>query len=296
MLLSLCSVPPFWPATWLLAVDKGRSSKSVDVQRVWEVYDERLQFMSRQDALLLNEALGADDVSMAWVVWSRAVESALLDAYRFRGGPFPSRSLVLGRSSALFRDVRLGGHPVRKARGNVADVRDAAGVFLYRDASLAPLLDMWRRFKAVMDVLDAMIRSGVSLSRSVELTAQWGRIIALGPLHPVTLDDLSFDRGMGIGAFFHAASGIHRRLSDFIHAVVVCRRDEAVREWRNWIREDPMVHPYRWLRPDLLLFFSVSLLSRLVVLRFLLILLGLMRNSERLGFPTFVALGKGYQP
>ena len=21
--------------------------------------------------------------------------------------------------------------------------------------------------------------------------------------------------------------------------------------WRNWIREDPMVHPYRWLRPDL---------------------------------------------
>ena len=58
---------------------------------------------------------------------------------------------------------------------------------------------------------------------------------------------------MGIGAFSHAASGIHRRLSDFIHAVVVCRRDEAVRGWRNWIREDPMVHPYRWLRPDLVL-------------------------------------------
>ena len=64
------------------------------------------------------------------------------------------------------------------------------------------------------------------------------------------LDDLSLNHGMGIGAFYHAASGIHRRLSDFIHAVVVCRRDEAVREWRNWIREDPMVHPYRWLRPD----------------------------------------------
>ena len=70
-------------------------------------------------------------------------------------------------------------------------------------------------------------------------------------MHPVTLDDLSVDQGMGIGAFFHAACGIHRRLSDFIHAVVVCRRDEAVRGWRNWIRKDPMVHPYRWLRPDL---------------------------------------------
>ena len=21
--------------------------------------------------------------------------------------------------------------------------------------------------------------------------------------------------------------------------------------WRDWIREDPLVHPYRWLRPDL---------------------------------------------
>ena len=178
------------------------SSKSVEVQRVWEVYDERLHFVSRQDALLLNEALGAGDVSMAWVVWSRAAESALLDAYRFSGGPFPSRGLVLGRGSAMFRVVRLGGHLVRKARGNIADVHDAAGVFLYRDASLAPLLDMRRRFKAVMDVLDAMFRSGISLSRSVELTAQWDKILALGPLHPVTLDDLSFDRGLGVGAFF----------------------------------------------------------------------------------------------
>ena len=31
-------------------------------------------------------------------------------------------------------------------------------------------------------------------------------------------------------AFFHAASGVHRRLSDFIHRVVVHRRDEAIRE------------------------------------------------------------------
>ena len=23
--------------------------------------------------------------------------------------------------------------------------------------------------------------------------------------------------------------------------------------WRNWLREDPLVHPYKWLRPDLVL-------------------------------------------
>ena len=48
-------------------------------------------------------------------------------------------------------------------------------------------------------------------------------------------------------------SDVHHRLSDFIHAVVVHRRDEAIRGWRNWIREDPKVHPYKWLRPDVVL-------------------------------------------
>ena len=43
------------------------------------------------------------------------------------------------------------------------------------------------------------------------------------------------------------------RLSDFTHGIVVHRRDEAVREWRNWLREDPMVQPHKWLRPDLVL-------------------------------------------
>ena len=48
--------------------------KSVDVQRVWDVYDERLQFMSRQDALRLDESLDTGDVSRAWLVWSGAAE------------------------------------------------------------------------------------------------------------------------------------------------------------------------------------------------------------------------------
>ena len=121
---------------------------------------------------------------------SGAVETALADAYRFSGGPLPSRGLVLGRRNASFRVVRLGGRKVRKARGNAVDVHDAADVFLYRDSSIAPLLDMRRRFKAVMELLNAMIRCGVSLSRSLGLSAQWDRILAIGPLYPVTLADL----------------------------------------------------------------------------------------------------------
>ena len=207
---------PLWPASCLPAVDKSRGSKSVEVQRVWEIYDDRLQFMSRQDALLLCESLDAGDVSRAWLVWSSAAETALADAYRFSGGPAPKQGLVLGRGMARFRLVRLGGHQVRKVRGNAADVHDAADVFLYRDSSMSPLLDMRRRFKAVMAVSDAMIRYGVSLSRSVELTAQWDRIHAVGPLYPVTLGDLGAVQGLGIGDFHRVVSGIHRRLSDFL--------------------------------------------------------------------------------
>ena len=125
--------------------------------------------------------------------------------------------------------------------------------FLCRDSSIAPLLDMRRRLKAVMELLDAMIRCGVSLSRSLELSAQWDRILIIGPLFPVTLDDLQVARGVGLGDFYHGVCGIHRRLSDFIHAIVVHRRDEAIRGWRNWIRENPLVHPNKWLRPDLVL-------------------------------------------
>ena len=252
--------------------------------------------MSRRDALLLDESLGLDDVSMAWTVWSRAAEAALADAYQFSGGPLPSRGLVLGRGAALFRWVQLSGPWVRRAWANAADALDAADVFLYRDLSVAPLLDMRRRFKVVMDLLGAMIRSGVSLSRSVELTAQWDQILTLGPVFPVTLDDLSVDRGLGIGAFFDVASDVHRRLSDFIHQVVIHRRVAAIRRWRNWIREDPLVHPVVgfdliWCR--LLPFFNVTLDSLLMVQVFYLILIRLMQNSERPGFPTFAVLGKG---
>ena len=59
----------------------------------------------------------------------------------------------MGRSAASFRRVQLGGPWVRRARANAAEALDAADIFLYRDFSIAPLLDMRRRFKAVVDVL-----------------------------------------------------------------------------------------------------------------------------------------------
>ena len=90
---------PLWSASWLAAVDKSRSSKSAKVQRVWEGYDDRLQFMAGADALRLDESLVVGDVARAWMIWSEAAEAAeaaLADASRFAGCPIPARGLVLG--------------------------------------------------------------------------------------------------------------------------------------------------------------------------------------------------------
>ena len=46
--------------------------------------------------------------------------------------------------------------------------------------TVALLLDMRRRLKAAMDVLDSMISCGVTLARSVELTSEWDKILSIG--------------------------------------------------------------------------------------------------------------------
>ena len=78
---------------------------------------------------------------------------------------------------------------------------------------------------------------------------------------PITHGDLAAVQGLDLGEFHRVVFDLHHRLNDFIDAVVVDRRDDAIREWRNWIREDPLIHPFLWLRPDLippaLFFFSL---------------------------------------
>ena len=116
----------------------------------------------------------------------------------------------------------------------------------------------------------------------------------------VTQADFQSVVGRGLGEFCGVVEGVHCRVSDFTHKVVVHRRVEAVRGWRSWLREDPLVHPYKWLRPDMALP-APSLLPPFLrcepyltpgVLGFWLIRPGLMRNFEKLDFPSSAVLGK----
>ena len=206
------------------------------------------------------------------------------------------RGLVLRRGSARIRVVRFGGPKVRKARGNVADVHEAGDVFMYRDSSIAPLLDLRRRLKAVMDVLDSMIRSEVSLPRSLNSQSSGSVFLGLVLFKPITRDDLELVLTGRIGDFRRVAGELHRRLCEFVHRVVVHRRDEAFRGWRNWLREDlkfTLTSGCGLTWCFLPLFSSASLILLRGVLGFWLTLQRLMRNSEGLGFPIFVVLGKG---
>ena len=144
--------------------------------------------------------------------------------------------------------MRLGGPKVRRAWTNFADSQEGSDVSLYQDVSTAPLFDLRRRLKAVVDLLSAMIRCGVSLARSVELAVQWDGI---GPFIPFLLMIFLLAWGEDLGQCCQVVQGLHRRLSDFIHGVVVHRMEEAIRGWRGCLREDPFVHPYKWLRPEL---------------------------------------------
>ena len=85
-----------------------------------------------------------------------------------------------------------------------------------------------------------MTRDGFSLARSVELAAQWEGLFVL-----LLLRIFSWLGVVGgLGECRRVVGDLHCRLSDFIHRVVVHRRVEAIRGWRNWLREDPLVHPY----------------------------------------------------
>ena len=130
-----------------------------------------------------------------------------------------------------------------------ADPQEESDVSLYHDASTAPLLDLRRRFKAVVDLLSAIIRDGVSLARSVELAVQWDGILRVGPIHPITAEDFCWlgvrilDSVVRWCRVFTAGF----RILSMVWLCIVGLRLFVV----GGVVTDSLVHPYKWLRPEL---------------------------------------------
>ena len=193
--------------------------------------------------------------------------------------------------------VRLGGPVVRSVRRNAADSGEFDDVSLYRDSSAAPVLDLRRKLKAILDLLDAIIRCGASLTRAVELSHLWDCVVRLGPLGSVSVEDYVAARTCGVGESRWLVAGLYDRVSSFLRGIVAHRRSVGITAWRNWLREDPLVHPYRWLRADRLPPSPFLQCDRALTPGGSGVLADPAgideENSARLGFPTFAALGKG---
>ena len=71
-----------------------------------------------------------------------------------------------------------------------------------------------------------------------------GCVFGLGHVERLDLGLLCLE----FGAWVDAAIAC---ITEFVQRVVVHRKDFAIRVWKSWVLEDPLVHPYKWLRPDL---------------------------------------------
>ena len=79
------------------------------------------------------------------------------------------------------------------------------------------------QLRSVLEILDGIARNGISLSRSLELGAQWGAVLASGPQGPLCRADLASGPDMGLPVFGACVRSLHSRLSEFLHAIVVWR-------------------------------------------------------------------------
>ena len=121
------------------------------------------------------------------MVWSSAADDTLGEASSLAGGPISESDWVFGPGSARLRTVRLEAPNYRMTRSNVADSRDVADALTYQDFTVAPVLDMRRSLKVVVDVLDGILRCEVSLSRVSSTDIQSDGSLGIGPIVSVRL-------------------------------------------------------------------------------------------------------------
>ena len=144
---------------------------------------------------------------------------------------------------------KLGGFQLHKARPYRSDPKEAedlAGLCIY---SLAPVLRLRRRLKICIDIAASILVHGFTLAKNFEISQQWEKILADGPVGPVTR--LEFLGAGGLQDYHAWVIALYGQVVDFIRKIVAHRRDHNIMAWRTWVLEDRSSHPCRWLRPDL---------------------------------------------
>ena len=274
---------PLWPACWLDTPDRSSSSSSRVVQDVWDVYRDVLGVVPEEVVCALRDAASRSAVDDFWSIWSKNAEAGLFRAYALAGGPTDAgSSAFLGRGLLRIRNRRLGGRAAgckissrlyRVGRGDEVDVHCAQ---YFVNSSLSPVLLFRRRLQSVADVLKGIRSKGVysvSVGCSIEVLgccmsswSVWSYFLSS------SLRKLASPYQHG---FYKWVFDSLEVLNGFFRRVVVSRRDEGVRRWKGWLREDLSSRPYAWLRPDFVPP-SPFLLLRILLLSLLRLLLNLI--------------------
>ena len=204
--------------------------------------------------LALRNAVSRSSVDAFWSIWSSSAEAGLFRAYSLAAA---DSSAFLGRGLLRIRSRRLGGTAVggrgssrlyRVSHGDDVD-RHCAQYFV--SSSLSHVLLFRRRLKSVADVLKNIRSKGFTQSRWEALLMRWGAVCRHGPCGPISSlhpwdDWLPLD----LHGFFKWVFDSLEVLNGFLRQVVVSRRDDGIRKWTRWLREDLSSRPYVWLRPD----------------------------------------------
>ena len=135
-------------------------------------------------------------------------------------------------------------------RPDLVDPTCASEVHLYRNHSIAPLLTLKSRLRVVLSLLDGIADRGFTLHRALEPGRQWSAVIRDGPVAILNWDHFVGGPNAGLDEFHNRVEVSVIHIAEFVQQVVLHRKDFAIRKWMSWVLEDPLVHPYRWLRPD----------------------------------------------
>ena len=188
----------------------------------------------------------------------RHAEAGLFRAYALAGGPTAAgSSAFLGRGLLRIRSRRLGGRAVggqgssRLYRACQGDEVDKHCAQFFVNSSLSPVLLFRRRLKSVADVLKGIRSKGFTQSRWDALLRYWGAVCRHGPCGPISsLHPWDDWVPPDLHGFYKWVFDSLEVLNGFLRQVVVSRRDDGIRQWNRWLREDLSSRPYVWLRPD----------------------------------------------
>ena len=67
----------------------------------------------------------------------------------------------------------------------------------------------------------------------LELDARWEAVVTGGSVGPLAQADLDLVSGLDVQAFAPAVLGLRARLGEFLHEVVIQRRDASISSWRT---------------------------------------------------------------